>query len=310
MSFWNDKTVLVTGGNGFLGKWVCRELEGAGVDNIRIPSSSVTDLRVWDNCVSVMQDVDIVLHLAGRDGGLGYNMEHPGSIFYDNAIMNLQLMEAARKSGVKTFVSAGTVCAYPANAKIPLEEDDLWNGYPDSGNAPYCLAKKMGLVQGQAYRNQYGFSAVHLLLTNMYGPGDVFNPEKSRVVASLIRKFVEAKRQHFPEVSMWGTGKASRELLYVGDAARAFLLAAEHCRSSGPINIGSGMETTIREMAEMIAEIVGYNGNVLWDSSKPEGQMRRCSDVSRAKSEFGFSAEVGVREGLEKTIEWYSQYFI
>lgn len=311
MSFWDDRLVLVTGGRGFLGKWVCKVLQERNVplESIRAPSSKDADFRRWDDCVDLMEGIDVVIHLAARDGGLGYNLTHPGSIYYDNAIMGLQLMEAARQAGVSKFVSAGSVCAYPQSAKIPLVESSLWDGYPDVSNAPYCLAKKMGLVQAQAYRKEYNFNAVHLLLTNMYGPGDVFDPIRSRSAASLIRKFVDAVQNDLPEVHMWGTGNASREYLYVEDAAEAFVLAAERYNSSEPVNIGSGQETTMREMVDIIGKITGYKGSVIWDTSKPEGQMRRCSDVSRAEQEFGFQARTSLECGLRKTIEWYlSQY--
>lgn len=312
MSFWDDSQVLVTGGRGFLGRWVCKVLQGRDVplESIRVPSSKDADLRRWDDCVDMVEGIDVVIHLAARDGGLGYNLEHPGSIYYDNAIMGLQLMEAARQAGVSKFVSAGTVCAYPQSAKIPLEESSFWDGYPDVSNAPYCLGKKMGLVQAQAYRKEYNFNAVHLLLTNMYGPGDVFDPTRSRSAASLIRKFVDAVQNDLPEVQMWGTGNASREFLYVEDAAEAFVLAAERYNSSEPVNIGSGQETTMRELVDIIVSITEYDGSVVWDTSKPEGQMRRCCDVSQAERSFGFRAQTPLTEGLKKTIEWYtSQYF-
>ncbi len=310
MSFWNEHQILVTGGQGFLGKWVCKVLKDRGVtpENMHIPSSRDADLRKWDDCVEIVTDVDIVIHLAGRDGGISYNSDHSGSIYYDNAIMGLQLMEASRQAGVKKFVSAGTVCAYPQSAKVPLEESSFWEGAPDVSNAPYCLAKKMALVQAQAYRKEYNFNAIHLLLTNMYGPGDVFDPIRSRSAASMIRKFVDAKRNNLPEVQMWGTGYASREFLYVEDAAEAFVLATELYNSSEPVNIGSGQETTMRDMVGMIAEITGYRGSIVWDASKPEGQIRRCSDVSRAEREFGFRARTRLEDGLGRTIDWYCNY--
>ena len=215
-------------------------------------------------------------------------------------------MEAARISGVEKMIIAGSVCSYPESAAIPLNENDLWKGYPNQDNAGYCLAKKISLVQAEAYKKEYGFSSVNLLLTNMYGPGDIFTPEKSRVAASMIRKFFEAKKADVVSVVMWGTGNATRELLYVEDAARAFVLAAEKCDSVKPINIGSGVETSMRELAETVADVVGYEGEIIWDLTKPEGQIRRCSDVSRAYEEFGFKAGVCLREGVEKTVEWYS----
>lgn len=307
MGFWDSKRVLVTGGNGFLGKWVCRELVKAGIseEEIIIPSSKTTDLRNFENCLSMAEDVDVIFHLAGKDGGLGYNITHPGSIFYDNAIMNLQMMEAARLCNVEKMVTAGTVATYPERAPIPFIEGEFWNGIPNKDNRAYSMAKKIGVIQSEAYALEYSFSSVHLLLTNMYGPGDVFTPEKSRVVASLIRKFVDAKKNRDGEIVMWGTGNATRELLYVEDAARAFVLAAEHCETCDPINVGSGVETSVRELAETIAEIIDFSGTIIWDATKPEGQLRRCSDVSRADVEFGFRAKVGIQEGLEKTVEWY-----
>ena len=304
---WENKRVLVTGGNGFLGKWVCRQLLSSGIlpENIIVPSSKEFDLRFRENCISVVSDADIVLHLAGRDGGIQYNMQHPGSIFYDNIMMNLQMMEAARVANVEKYVSVGSVCSYPRNTDIPFLEKNFWNGYPDHEYAAYCMAKKMSVIQSRAYKEQYDFSALNLLLTNMYGPGDTFDPRRSRVVASLIRKFVDAKNAGSPNVTMWGTGSASRELLYVEDAARAIILAAQYSDSPEPVNIGSGIEITIRELSEFIKTIVGYTGEIIWDSSKPEGDLRRCSDVSRAEREFGFKAETPLSDGLRKTVQWY-----
>lgn len=307
MSFWSDKQVLVTGGHGFLGQWVCKELikSGCPSENICVPSSAKYDLRLIENCLAVTKGVDVVIHLAGKDGGLAYNMCHPGSIFYDNAVMNLQMMEAARRNDVSKFVFAGSAASYPANASLPLQEDEYQDGNPADGNASYGLAKKLHLIQAESYYKEYGLHSVHLLLTNMYGPGDVFDPQRSRVAASVIRKFCDAEKNGLDEVVMWGSGNAAREFLYIEDAARAFILAAERCCLLGPINVGSGVETSIRELAETVADIVGFSGNIIWDTTKPEGQMRRCSDVSLAKKEFGFVAGTSLRDGIKKTVEWY-----
>jgi len=310
MSFWDKKKILVTGGAGFLGSFVVdRLIRGKKVceENIRVPRSANTDLRKWENCVEVIKNVDIVIHLAGRGGGIEYNRKYPGLLFYDNIVINSQLMEAARQEGVEKFVGIGTVCSYPKYAAVPFKEESLWDGYPEETNAAYGLSKKMMLVQSQAYRQQYGFNAIHLLLVNLYGPMDNFNLESSHVIASVIRKFVEAVRDNKKEIIVWGTGQASREFLYVEDAAEAILLAAEKYNKADPVNIGAGKEITIRELVNLIAELTGYKGNIVWDTSKPDGQPRRCLDVSKAKNEFGFEAKTGLREGLEKTINWYKE---
>ncbi|KAF1076900.1 GDP-L-fucose synthase [Methanogenium sp. MK-MG] len=311
MTFWEGKTVLVTGGAGFLGSRVVDSLKEAGAaeENIRVTRSHDLDLRTWENCVRAVEGVDIVIHLAAKVGGIGYNMENPGSLFYDNAIMGIQLMEAARQADVEKFVAIGTICAYPNFTPVPFKEEDLWTGYPEETNAPYGLAKKMLLVQAQAYRQQYGFDAIYLLPVNLYGPGDNFNPESSHVIPALIKKFTDAIRNGSDTVEVWGTGSASREFLYVDDAARGIVLAAEEFDKSDPVNLGSGMEITIRDLVDMISEITGFKGKIVWDTSKPDGQPKRCLDVSRARDEFGFEAQMGFSEGLKRTVEWYQAHY-
>ena len=307
MTFQDGMTVLVTGGAGFLGSALVRTLKEHGLaeENIRAPRSRDLDLRRWENCVEAVQDVDLVIHLAAKVGGIGYNMENPGSLFYDNAIMGIQLMEAARQADVKKFVAVGTICAYPKFTPVPFREEDLWEGYPEETNAPYGLAKKMLLVQAQAYRQQYGFNAIYLLPVNLYGPGDNFNPTSSHVIPALIKKFVEAVESGAESVDVWGTGAASREFLYVDDAAEGIALAAERYDKPDPVNLGAGFEITIRDLASLIADLIGFTGEIVWDTAKPDGQPRRCLAVSRAEQQFGFRAKVDFREGLERTIAWY-----
>jgi len=302
-----DKIILVTGGAGFLGSNVVKHLitMGARKENIIVPRSRDIDLRVWENCLSVTKGVDLVIHLAASVGGIGYNMNNPGSLFYDNAIMGIQLMEAARQNNVGKFVAVGTICAYPKFTPIPFREEELWNGYPEETNAPYGLAKKMMLVQAQSYRQQYGFDAIYLLPVNLYGPGDNFNPDSSHVIPALIKKFIDAKESESSKVEVWGTGAASREFLFVDDAAQAIVLAAQKYDKPDPVNIGSCMEITIKELVNLIAELTGFEGEIVWDTSKPDGQPRRMLDVSVAEREFGFRAAIEFREGLKKTIEWY-----
>jgi len=312
MMFWEDKTVLVTGGAGFLGSALVRTLEQRGLakENIRVPRSRDLDLRQWENCVEAVRDVDLVIHLAAKVGGIGYNMANPGSLFYDNAVMGIQLMEAARQAGVRKFVAVGTICAYPKFTPIPFREENLWEGYPEETNAPYGLAKKMLLVQAQAYRQQYGFNAIYLLPVNLYGPGDNFDPASSHVIPALIKKFVEAVETGAESVAVWGTGSASRAFLYVDDAAEGIALAAERYDRPNPVNLGAGFEITIRDLATLIADLTGFTGEIVWDTTKPDGQPRRCLDVSRAEREFGFRAKVDFREGLERTIEWYKKHLV
>ena len=313
MSFFKDKKILVTGGAGFLGSNVTKELvkKGASLENIIVPRSRDIDLRIWENCVEIVRDVDIVIHLAAKVGGIGYNQQYPGSLFYDNAIMGIQLMEAARQADVGKFVGVGTICAYPKFTSVPFSEEELWNGYPEETNAPYGLAKKMMLVQSQAYRQQYGFNSIYLLPVNLYGPGDNFDPSSSHVIPALIKKFTDAVKagNYSQTVEVWGTGGASREFLYVEDAARGIVLAAEKYDKSEPVNLGSGMEITIRDLVSKISAITGFEGDILWDKSKPDGQPKRCLDVSRARDEFGFVAEMGFDEGLKRTVKWYRAHY-
>ena len=305
----SSKKILLTGGAGFLGQFVYKKLlkEGCSPDNIFIPRSQENDLRKLENCQRVVKNIDIVIHLAAKVGGIGFNLEKPGELFYDNLIMGTQLMEEARKEKVEKFVAIGTVCAYPKYTPVPFKEENLWDGYPEETNAPYGLAKKMLLVQAQAYRRQYGFNAIYLLPVNLYGPGDNFDPRSSHVIPALIKKMVDAKRKKQEEVVVWGTGKASREFLYVEDAARAIVLATKKYHKPEPVNIGSSMEITIKDLAETIKKLVGFKGKIRWDSSKPDGQPRRCLDTSKAYKEFGFRAKTNFEKGLKKTIEWYEK---
>ncbi len=307
MTFWSEKKILVTGGAGFLGSQVVSQLleKGACRENIIVPRSREIDLRRWENCCRVVRDCDIVIHLAAKVGGIGYNQAYPADLFYDNAIMGIQLVEAARQEDVGKCVIVGTICAYPKFTPVPFREENLWEGYPEETNAPYGFAKKMLLVQSQAYRQQYGFNSIYLLPVNLYGPGDNFDPASSHVIPALIKKFTEAKKKGDPVVEVWGTGAASREFLYVDDAARGLILAAERYNKPDPVNLGSGMEISIRDLATLIRDLTGYTGEIRWDTAKPDGQPRRCLDVSRAKREFGFEARMPFREGLKRTIAWY-----
>ena len=308
MGFWSGKKILVTGGAGFLGSFIVEKLlkeKGVASGNIRIPRSNSLDLRKWENCVKAVKDMDIVIHLAAKVGGIGFNRKYPATLFYDNAIMGIQLLEAARREGVEKFVAIGTVCAYPKYTPIPFKEEDLWNGYPEETNAPYGIAKKILLVQAQAYREQYGFNAIFLLPVNLYGPRDNFHPEHSHVIPALIKKMVEAKLEGKKEVVVWGTGKHSREFLYVEDAAEGILLAAEKFNRADPVNLGTGREIMIQELVSLISELIEYEGEIVWDALKPDGQPRRCLDVSKAKEEFGFEAKTDLKEGLKRTVDWY-----
>ena len=311
MAFWNDKKIVLTGGAGFLGSFLVEKLNERGVreENIRIPRSRDIDLRRWENCVEVVKDIDIVIHLAAKVGGIGYNQKYPASLFYDNAIMGIQMMDSASQEGVEKFVAIGTICAYPKFTPVPFKEEDLWNGYPEETNAPYGLAKKMLLVQSQAYRQQYGFNSIYLLPVNLYGPRDNFDPKSSHVIPALIKKMVDAKLNGKKEVVVWGTGKATREFLYVEDAAEGIILATERYNKPDPVNLGSGFEISINELVELIAELAGFEGEIKWDTTKPDGQPRRCLDTSKAKKEFGFKAKTDFREGLKKTIKWYKENF-
>jgi GDP-L-fucose synthase len=306
-AFWGARRVLVTGGTGFLGSHVVRRLREAGARDLFVPTRADYDLTRQDAVERLMRDArpDLIIHLAAEVGGIGANREQPGRFFYANAMMGVMLIEEARLAGVEKFVQVGTVCAYPKFTPVPFREEDLWTGYPEETNAPYGIAKKALLVQLQAYRQQYGLNGVYVLPTNLYGPGDNFDPATSHVIPALIRRVVEAKESGAGELLVWGTGQASREFLYADDAARALVLAAEHYDGAEPVNIGVGSEHRIRDAAAMIAEVVGFQGRFVFDPTKPDGQPRRCLDTSKALALFGFRARVGFREGLERTIEWY-----
>jgi GDP-L-fucose synthase len=301
------KRVIVTGGAGFLGSHVVAELQRAGCVEVFVPRSRDYDLRRADAVARMFADArpEIVIHLAAVVGGIGANLENPGRFFYDNLTMGVELMEQARQRGVAKFVAVGTVCAYPKFTPVPFKEDDLWSGYPEETNAAYGLAKKMLLVQAQAYRQQYGFNAIYLLPVNLYGPCDSFDPAKSHVIPALIKKCFEAIASCAPRLEVWGTGAASREFLYVEDCARALVLATERYDQPDPVNLGAGTEITIRDLVALIARLTGFKGEVVWDASKPDGQPRRCLDVSRAEREFGFRATTEFETGLRRTIEWY-----
>jgi GDP-L-fucose synthase len=305
--FWPDRRVMVTGGGGFLGKAVVRRLEAAGADSIFVPRSREYDLRTKEGIDRALADgrPQLVIHLAAVVGGIGANRDNPGRFFYENAIMGIQLMEQARLVGVEKFVTIGTVCAYPNLTPVPFKEDDLWNGYPEETNAPYGLAKRMLLVQGQAYRQEYDFNAIYLLPVNLYGPGDNFDPTSSHVIPALIKKCADAIDSGADHIDVWGSGSASREFLYVEDAAEAIVLAAERYNGPDPVNLGTGREITIRELVESIARLTGFDGEIRWDSSKPDGQARRALDTSRARDQFGFEARMPWEEGLRAAIDWY-----
>ncbi|MDR4506131.1 MAG: GDP-L-fucose synthase [Candidatus Scalindua sp.] len=308
MDFWRDKSVLVTGGGGFLGSFVTQKLRERGCRRIFVPSSRVYNLVEMESVKRVYEDAEphIVIHLAALVGGIGANSRNPGSFFYDNLMMGVQLMEIGRVSGIEKFVALGTICSYPKHTPVPFKEDDLWIGYPEETNAPYGIAKKMLLVQSQAYRQQYGFNAITLFPVNLYGPGDNFDLTSSHVIPALINKCVNAVKRNDSEITVWGTGNATREFLYAEDAAEGILLAAERYNKQDPVNLGTGIEISIKQLTDLIAEKTGFTGQIIWDSSKLEGQMRRMVDTTRAEKEFGFKAKTQFGGGLQKTIEWYS----
>jgi GDP-L-fucose synthase len=307
--FWPARRVMVTGGAGFLGSAVVRRLEAAGATEIFVPRSQDYDLRTKEAIDRALADgtPDLVIHLAAVVGGIGANRENPGRFFYENAIMGIQLMEQARLAGIAKLVTVGTVCSYPKHTPVPFREEDLWNGYPEETNAPYGLAKKMLLVQSQAYRDQYGFNVIHLVPVNLYGPGDNFDPASSHVIPALIKKCEDAIESGADHIDVWGTGSASREFLYVDDAAEAIVLAAERYDGAEPVNLGVGQEITIRELVELIAEVTGFAGEIRWDPSKPDGQPRRALDTSRARERFGFRAGTTFAEGLRRTVDSYER---
>ncbi len=309
--FFKNKKILITGGAGFLGSFIVDKLIEKGVDkkNIRIPRSKDCDLRNWENCRNAVESIDIVIHLAARVGGIGYNMKYPANLFYDNAMMGIQLLEASRLAGVRKFVGLGTVCSYPKFTSVPFKEEDFWMGYPEETNSPYGIAKKMLLVQQQAYRAQYGFDSIYLIPVNLYGPRDNFDPEDSHVIPALILKFTEAKRNKLESVTVWGTGKVTREFLYVEDAARGIINATEYYNEPDPVNLGTSEEILIRDLVYLIKELTGFGGEVIWDTSKPDGQPKRKLDVSKAQKEFGFKAKVKLEQGLIKTIDWFNNHY-
>lgn len=307
MNFWESKNVIVTGGGGFLGSFVVEKLRERGCTSIVVPRRKDYDLRNRDVVMRLYEQnkADIVIHLASIVGGIGANRENPGTFFYDNAIMGIQLMEYARLAGVPKFVAIGTICAYPKFSPVPFREEDLWSGYPEETNAPYGLAKKMMLVQAQAYRQQFGYDAVYLLPVNLYGPRDNFDPKSSHVIPALIRKSLEAQDRGARKITVWGNGSATREFLFVRDAAEGILLAAERYDGAEPVNLGAGWEISIKDLVGIITRHTGFTGDIEWDTTKPNGQPRRCLDVSRAEREFGFRATTKFDEGLQETIEWY-----
>ena len=316
MNFWQNKRLLVSGGAGFLGSFVVEKLKERGCKDIFVPRSKDFDLVEMNAVKRVFMDSrpDIVIHLAARVGGIGANRDNPGKFFYDNLMMGVQMIEVGRQVGIEKFVAIGTICAYPKFSSVPFKEEDLWNGYPEETNAPYGLAKKMLLIQAQAYRQQYGFNAIYLLPVNLYGPRDNFDPESSHVIPALIKKIFDAmyepdkpdkqKKPHEP-ITVWGTGKATREFLYADDCAEAIILATEKYNKPDPINIGAGFEISIKDLVELIAKLAGFKGEIVWDTTKPDGQPRRMLDTSKAEREFGFKAKTPFEEGLRKTIDWY-----
>ena len=308
-SFWENTRVCVTGGAGFLGSFLVAELQRRGATEIFVPRQTQYDLTQMEAVQQLMAEArpEVIIHGAALAGGIGANRERPAEFFYDNLMMGVQLMEAARQAEVGKFVTVGTICAYPKFTPVPFREEDLWSGYPEETNAPYGLAKKMLLVQGQAYREQYGFNAIHLLPVNLYGPRDNFNLQTSHVIPALIRKCLEAGQRGDDHIVVWGDGSPTREFLYVEDAARGVLLATERYDGAEPVNLGSGIEISIKDLVDQIVQLTGFEGRVIWDTSKPNGQPRRALDVSRAARAFGFRAKMPFEEGLRRTIDWYRE---
>lgn len=308
--FWKNKRVCVTGGAGFLGSFIVDKLRESEAKEIFVPVIEKYDLVELKDIQRMLDEAkpDMILHLAAQVGGIGANREHPAEFFYNNLMMGVQLIHQAYLRKIEKFVALGTVCAYPKFTPVPFKEESIWNGYPEETNAPYGLAKKMLLVQAQAYRQQYGYNAIFLLPVNLYGPRDNFDPSSSHVIPALIRKCIEAREEQKPEIVVWGDGTPTREFLYVEDAADAILLAAEHYNGSEPVNLGSGFEISIKDLAELIVRLTGYPGTIVWDTRQPNGQPRRCLDTSRAEALFGFKAKIGFEEGLQRTIAWYEAH--
>lgn len=305
-----DKKILVTGGAGFLGRQVITQLlqAGANADKITVPRSRDCDLRSLTHCQQAVTQQDIVIHLAAHVGGIGLNREKPAELFYDNLMMGTQLIHAAYEAGVEKFTCLGTICAYPKFTPVPFKEDDLWNGYPEETNAPYGIAKKALLVQLQSYRQQYGFNGIYLLPVNLYGPEDNFDPRSSHVIPALIHKVHAAQQQGQRQLSVWGDGSPTREFLYSEDAARGIVMGTQSYNDSEPVNLGTGSEISIRELVELVCELMGFDGEIVWETDQPNGQPRRCLDTKRAKQAFGFTAQVDFKQGLKNTIEWYRQH--
>jgi GDP-L-fucose synthase len=306
---WSKKNVLVTGGRGFLGKYVVEELHKKNVRNLILPSSKEYDLREKSNCKKITQDIDIVIHLAAKVGGIGMNQEKPADIFYDNIMMGTNLIHEAKESGVEKFIALGTVCSYPKFASIPFSEDSLWNGYPEETNSAYGLSKKMLIVQSQAYRDQYDFKSIVLIPTNLYGPNDDLDPTTSHVIPALILKIHNAMKNNLDYITLWGDGSPTRDFLYVEDAAKGIILAAEKYNGELPINLGSEEEISIKDLADLICKLMSFRGNVKWDSSRPNGQPRRCVSKKMAEKEFGFKPNTNLDEGLKKTIAWFKNKY-
>jgi GDP-L-fucose synthase len=306
---WSKKAVLVTGGSGFLGSRVVSILKERGVKNIVVPTSKEYDLRLKDNCNKVTKNIDIVFHLAAKVGGIGFNNENPGELFYDNLIMGTNIMEESRQNNVEKMIALGTICSYPKFTPIPFSENSIWEGYPEETNAPYGLAKKMLLVQSDAYRKQYQFNSVVVFPTNLYGPNDNFDDDSSHVIPAIIKKIMFAKKAKKPSVSLWGDGTATRDFLYVDDAAEGIILTAEKYSESVPLNLGTGIEISIKELAEKLLKITNANLEIIWETDKPNGQPRRCVDNQKAKNEIEFEPKISMDEGLKRTVEWYEAKF-